>query len=142
MKKLDKKLTKSCIYICAGGEWELIGGNAPPGYSCPDLSATGGCAIEGSITTMEPEPVTPGGPASRLVGANSASYQFDPATDSLYFSDGKAEPGYKFLPKIPLAELWDRFPSVAHEVELLKHAKSLSSFFIEIPAVAIAHETK
>jgi len=91
---------------------------------------------------VEPEPVNPGGPASRLSGANSAAYQFDPATDSLCFSDGNAEPGYKFLPKIPLAELWERFPSIAREVELLKHAKSLSSFFIEVPAVAIAHETK
>ncbi|MCY2985079.1 MAG: hypothetical protein NTY15_15755 [Planctomycetota bacterium] len=46
-------------------------------------------------------------------------------------------------PTLPecLAEIGDRFPTIAREVELLKSAKSLSGFSIVIPAVAISHQT-
>ena len=142
MKKLDKTLPKTCFYVCVGGEWELIGGTAPPGYSCPDLSAAGGCSVEGATTSEEPELTPPPGPSANSIGANLAVYQFHAGEDALYFSTGKAELGYKFLPKISLAELWGRFPSIARDVEILKNAKTLSGFSIEIPAVAIAHETK
>ena len=145
MVKLDKKLGPTCEYTCDGLDWQLTGGWAPPGYYCPQISDHGICTTIGDVAFIEPVPIVPGVPevpASPSIGANSAAYQYHPDTDSLYFSEGHAEPGYRFLSKISLAELWGRFPTIAREVELLKNAKSLSSFSIEIPAVAKAHDTK
>jgi hypothetical protein len=136
----DKTIAKTCFYRCTGGQLVLIGGGAPAGYFCPTI--VGSCAIEGETITKEPKPIPPGEARLSFVGSNSAAYEFDFDTDSLYFSEGQAEPGYMFLPKISLSELWKKFPMTAREIELIKHAKSISSFFVEIPAVAIAHETK
>ena len=66
---------------------------------------------------------------------NSAEYQFDRATDTLYFSRGRAEKGFSLFTKISMSELQERFPAVAAEVELLKNAKSLASFKVILPAV-------
>ncbi len=140
MANLDKRLPKTCIYHCEGGFLVLYDGVAPPGYYCPEILE--GCSIEGEVIELEPTPLPPSETSARLVGSNSAAYQYDLVTDTLYFSRGRAEPGYMFLSKISVAELWDRFPSIAREVDLIKHAKSISSFSIEIPAVAIAHKTE
>lgn len=142
MANLDKNIAPTCEYTCDGFNWHLTGGGAPPGYYCPQIADHGVCNIVGEVDFFEPKPIIPGPPMSRLVGSNSAAYQYDASTDSLYFSEGRAEPGYMFFSKISLTELWERFPTIAREVELLKHAKSLSSFSVDIPAVAIAHETK
>lgn len=142
MVNLDKRLAPTCQYTCDGFEWQLDGGVAPLGYYCPQVYEDGVCSTVGDVAFFEPKPINPGGPASRLAGSNSAAYQYDPASDSLYFSNGQAEPGYMFLSKITLADLWERFPLIAREVELLKNAKSLANFSIEIPAVAKAHESK
>ncbi len=137
MAFLDKKLAKTCLYRCTGGQLVLDGGFAPAGYYCPEL--LGACAVEGEIIPVEPKLISPG-MDSRFLSPNTAAYEYDANTDCLYFSEGQADPGYMFLSEISVEELWERFPTIAHEVELLKHAKSLADFYMEIPAVAIAHK--
>ena len=140
MANLDKTITKSCFYRCSNGQLVLNGGDAPPGYYCPPIA--GACAIEGEIIPKEPILIPPGEARLSFVGSNSAAYEYDFDSDELYFSTGQAEPGYRFFPKISLSDLWKRFPLIAREVELIKQAKSVTSFSIEIPAVAIAHDKK
>ena len=126
---------KVCKYLCNGFEWELISGNAPPGFYCPEIA--GVCDEPGEIVLLSPEPIPENNPADPEL-INSAEYQYDAATDSLYFSRGEAEKGYRLLPKIAMSKLWEQFPAVAAEVELLKNAKSLANFTVVVPAARIA----
>jgi len=142
----DDELAATCEYECNGFEWQFVGGTAPDGYYCETV--LGGCIESETGETIMVEPIpNPSAAAasiaslatiaSPLQGAvtNSAEYQFDRATDSLYFSRGRAEKGFSLFTKISMSELRERFPAVAAEVELLKNAKSLASFKVILPAI-------
>ena len=142
----EDELAATCEYICDGDEWNFVGGTAPEGYYCE--SVLGNCTeleyMESIMVEPIPNPTPPAASiaslataASPLQGAaaNSAEYQFDRATDTLYFSRGRAEKGFSLVTKISMSELQERFPAVAAEVELLKNAKSLASFKVILPAV-------
>lgn len=142
---MTDELEKTCEYQCNGLEWDFVGGTAPEGYYCP--SVLGGCFESDLGVTIKAEPVpNPSAAsiaslattASPLQGAvtNSAEYQFDRATDTLYFSRGRAEKGFRLFTKISISELREKFPAVAAEVELLKNAKSLASFKVIVPAIS------
>jgi hypothetical protein len=142
----DDELAATCEYLCNGVQWEFVGGTAPEGYYCE--SVFGNCleGDEGQTMMAEPVPNSPPAFASiasvaatassfQVAKTNSAEYQFDRATDTLYFSRGRAEKGFKLHTKISMSELHEQFPAVAAEVELLKNAKSLASFKVIVPAV-------
>ena len=133
----ENELARTCEYVCDGTEWVLAGGTAPEGYYCPDV--IGGCDDFGDTAVVQPVP-NPDPPAAFSAStdsqiSNSGVYRFEQGTDTLYFARGRAEKGYGLLSKISMSELRERFPAVAAEVELLKNAKSLSSFNVVVPAV-------
>ncbi len=140
----------TCLYQCDGTNWILVGGTAPAGYYCPDI--LGGCSGSGDIVEVDPIPIEPipsptpiplPGVAfvssQQTLVVNAGEYQFHRATESLYFSNGNAEKGFRLLAKISLSELREKFPAIAAEVDLLKNAKSLASFTVILPAVPIAN---
>ncbi len=146
MTEEDDVLEPTCEYYCDGYDWVLVDGTAPEGYYCPEIF--GGCIESGETMMVEPQKIPPPPPqavasASTVIGdaiqdeTHSGEYQFDIATDTLYFSRGSTVKGFRFLAKIPMNELRERFPAVAAEVELLKNAKSLMSFTVEVPAIPI-----
>ena len=146
----DVVLEESCEYVCEGNQWVLVQGTAPPGYYCPDV--LGDCLGEGVTLNVEPDPLPPsppiplalaslsGGEVNLDNASNAGEYQFDSTTDTLYFSRGIALKGFRFLTKIPLTELRERFPAIAAEVELLKNAKSLIGFAVKVPAIPMAKQ--
>ena len=153
----DDVIPPTCEYQCNGGYWVLIGGTAPAGYYCPDI--LGGCSRIGDVVSVDPIPIDPipdpipidpipdplSFPGVAVVSSqqtslvNAGEYQFHPATESLYFSNGNAEKGFRLLAKISLSELREKFPAIAAEVDLLKNARSLASFTVILPAVPIAN---
>lgn len=145
----DDVIPPTCVYQCNGTNWVLIGGTAPAGYYCPDI--LGGCSVNGDIVEVDPIPIDPipdpiPFPGVAVVSSqqtlvvNAGEYQFHRATESLYFSNGSAEKGFRLLAKISLSELREKFPAIAAEVDLLKNAKSLASFTVILPAVPIANQ--
>lgn len=144
----DDVIPPTCVYRCDGTEWVLIGGTAPAGYYCPEI--LGGCFGLGDIIDVDPIPIDPIPDAIPFPGVvvvssqqtlvvNAGEYQFHRATESLYFSNGSAEKGFRLLAKVSLSELREKFPAIAAEVDLLKNAKSLTSFTVRLPAVPIGN---
>lgn len=142
----DDELAATCEYICDGLEWDFVGGTAPEGYYCETV--LGSCLEEDEGHSLMAEPVpnpsaavastaSVAATASSLQEAavNAAEYQFDRASDTLYFSRGRAAKGFRLFTKISMSELREQFPAVAAEVELLKNIKSLASFKVIVPAV-------
>ena len=127
---------KTCKYVCNNGQWELVGGSAPPGFHCQSIA--GICDAPG-LEAMFPPVSNPPSANSIEELVNAGEYQFDAASDSLYFSQGNADKGYRLLSIITMSELKELFPTVAAEVESMKNAKSLASFSVKVPAVPITH---
>lgn len=147
----DVILGLTCKYICDGNDWVLVEGTAPEGYYCPEV--LGGCLEPDETVEVEPRPIEPipdPTPSPGVVSVSSqqtlvvnvGEYQFHRATETLYFSNGIAEKGFRFLSKIPMNELREKFPAIATEVELLKNAKSLSRFTVLVPAIPIDNRLK
>ncbi len=129
-------VAKTCKYVCNGIEWELVSGTAPEGYYCVQI--LGGCDDPGAFAMFPPAPIPPPAMASpEQEPENSGEYQFDVATDSLYFSRGSAEKGFRILSTISMSELREKFPAIAAEVELMKKAKSLVRFTVTVPAIRL-----
>lgn len=148
----------TCVYRCDGAKWVLIGGTAPPGYFCPEI--LGGCNQFDDIVDVDPIPIDPipdpipidpipdplSFPGVAVVSSqqtslvNAGEYQFHPATETLYFSNGNAKNGFRLLAKISVSELREVFPAIAAEVDLLKNARSLASFTVILPAVPIRNQ--
>jgi len=126
---------KTCKYVCNAGEWTLVSGNAPPGFFCQQT--VGACDNPGEEAMFAPVPVPPPENVTDEL-KNAGEYQFDSASDSLYFSRGNAEKGFRLLSTIAMNELREQFPAVAAEVDSLKNVKSLAGFSVIVPAVRMA----
>jgi hypothetical protein len=140
------EVTNSCEYECISGWFVLIGGSAPEGYSCPAVLAQ--CNVEGDTVFGPPAPISdepiPDDPPASLsltsvetssVEPNSASYTYDFRSEKLYFSSGKADPGFGFFPTLTLEQLTANYPSIAEEVSIMKGMRSLASFKVVLPAL-------
>ena len=113
----------------------LVSGTAPPGFFCQ--TTIGLCDIPGLELMAPPIAIPPPENAAEEL-KNAGEYQFDSASDSLYFSSGNAENGFRLLSTISMSELREQFPAVAAEVDSLRNVKSLAGFSVIVPAVRMA----
>ncbi len=135
----------SCEYECYNGQYVLIGGSAPPGYTCPLILGT--CSIPGDILFGQPVPIPvpvlddppgiareAGVAATASMESNSATYTYDGRSGILYFSSGKADKGYGFFSTLTTEQLRSNYPSIAEKVSGMTSSTSFQMILPALPA--------